>query len=210
MRCYFFHSLIGRSANDALARVVALRLSRLAGGNAIATPDDYGFLLTVGVSTPLRSETVRELLSPVALVGDLEASLRQSELLKYHFRNAAQTGLMVYRNYFGRQKPLRKVQFSSEVILNVLLEHEPDHVLLREARQETLHGFLDVAGALRFADALRDRPVRLRAIDRLPPLSFPMYAATIREALWLEDPNLAMERLYHHWWQRTQDEGGPA
>ncbi|MCP5527710.1 MAG: DEAD/DEAH box helicase [Verrucomicrobiales bacterium] len=210
VRCYFFHSLIGRGANDALARVVALRLSRLGGGNAIATPDDYGFLLTVGVSTPLRSETVRELLSPVALVGDLEASLRQSELLKYHFRNAAQTGLMVYRNYFGRQKPLRKVQFSSEVILNVLLEHEPDHVLLREARQETLHGFLDVAGALRFADALRDRPVRLRAIDRLPPLSFPMYAATIREALWLEDPNLAMERLYHHWWQRTQDEGGPA
>lgn len=208
-RCLFFHSLIGRSANDALARVVALRLSRLAGGNAIATPDDYGFLLTVDAETVWRPDALAGLLSPDAFVADLEASLRQSELLKYHFRNAAQTGLMVYRNYFGRQKPLRKVQFSSEVILNVLLEHEPDHVLLREARQDTLHAFLDVDGALQFLTRLQDRPVRLRLIDRLPPLSFPMYAATIREALSLEDPALAMERLYHHWWQKTQDEGGP-
>jgi ATP-dependent Lhr-like helicase len=46
-RHYFFHSLIGRAANDALARVVTYRLSRLRGGNAIATPHDYGFVLTV-------------------------------------------------------------------------------------------------------------------------------------------------------------------
>ena len=40
---YFFHSLIGRSANDALSRIVALRVKNRIGGNALVTIDDYGF-----------------------------------------------------------------------------------------------------------------------------------------------------------------------
>ena len=44
---YFFHSLIGRSANDALSRIVAWRVKKRIGGNALVTIDDYGFLLTL-------------------------------------------------------------------------------------------------------------------------------------------------------------------
>src|SRR5204862_3868887 len=44
---YFFHSLIGRSANDALSRIVAWRVKERIGGNALVTIDDYGFLLTL-------------------------------------------------------------------------------------------------------------------------------------------------------------------
>ena len=44
---YFFHSLIGRSANDALSRIVAWRVQERIGGNALVTIDDYGFLLTL-------------------------------------------------------------------------------------------------------------------------------------------------------------------
>ncbi|MEP6822208.1 MAG: DEAD/DEAH box helicase, partial [Chthoniobacterales bacterium] len=44
---YFFHSLIGRSANDALSRIVAWRVKNRLGGNALVTIDDYGFLLTL-------------------------------------------------------------------------------------------------------------------------------------------------------------------
>ena len=44
---FFFHSLIGRSANDALSRIVALRVKQAVGGNAMVTIDDYGFLLTL-------------------------------------------------------------------------------------------------------------------------------------------------------------------
>ncbi len=44
---YFFHSLIGRSANDALSRIVAWRVKKRLGGNALIRIDDYGFLLTL-------------------------------------------------------------------------------------------------------------------------------------------------------------------
>ncbi|MBN8246378.1 MAG: DEAD/DEAH box helicase [Verrucomicrobia bacterium] len=202
----FVHTLIGRAANDALSRVVAWRLARRGLGNAIASPDDYGFALTLASPITGSAITWPELLDPSEFVEQLEASLANSDLLKYHFRNAAQTGLMVYRQHFGNQKPLRKLQWSAEVIFNVLSRHEPGHVLLREARRDALHNFLDAPSAVEFLQGHRDRgsPVRTRRLTRIPPLSFGMYASRLRETLLLEDPRETLERLYHQWWTAVE------
>lgn len=213
-RHYFFHSLIGRAANDALSRVVGLRLGRLGigAGNPIATADDYGFVLTVGADVRLEAATLAGLLAVDGFGTDLGEALRKSDLLKYHFRTAAQTGLMVYRNHFGEQKSARKLQWSAEVIFNVLVEHEPEHVLLREARRDASHTFLDEPRARAFLEdfAARGRPVRLRTVALVPPLSFGMYATRIREALLVEDPRETLEKLYHHWWGRISGEAEAA
>jgi ATP-dependent Lhr-like helicase len=206
-RHYFFHSLIGRAANDALARVITYRLSKLRGGNAIATPHDYGFVLTVAARQLFTEADFPELLRVHRFDAELEASLAQSEMLKYHFRNAAQTGLMVYRNFFDQRKSVRKLAWSAEVIFNVLQQHEPEHVLLREARRDTLRVFLDADGARAFLEAQAKRPVQLRRVDRVPPLSFAMYATKIKEALLVEDPYETMERLYHQWWNDIEAHG---
>lgn len=205
-RHYFFHSLIGRAANDALARVFTLRLSRLRGGNAVATPHDYGFVLTMTPQQHFVEEELPALLKLEGFESELQASLAQSEMLKYHFRNAAQTGLMVYRNNFDQQKSVKKLQWSSEVIFNVLQQHEPDHVLLREARRDTLRVYLDVEGAAGFLAQQAAKPVRLRHVERIPPLSFAMFATKIKEALLVEDPYETMERLYHRWWSEIENE----
>ncbi len=200
---YFFHSLIGRAANDALSRVVARRLSALRGGNAISTPHDYGFVLTVSEHQVFDSGELRQILSPEGFHEDFHAALERSEMLKYHFRNAAQTGLMVYRNHYSERKPLRKLQWSTEVIFNVLQKYEPDHVLLRTARQDTAQGgFLGANAALAYVERLENLnwPLRHRQVAHVPPLSFAMYATRIKEALHVEDPAETMERLFHLWW----------
>ncbi len=205
-RHLFFHALVGRAANEALGRVIGLRLGRLRGGNTVTTADDYGFVLTVSADQPLSADDLPALLSPDGFHEDLLASLHKSDLLKYHFRNAAQTGLMVYRNHFGAEKSVKKVQWSAEVIFNVLEQHEPQHVLLREARRDALHGFLDGERAEAFLTDLRDqqRPIRLREVPMVSPLAFGMYATKIREALMVEDPQETLERLYHHWWAKLE------
>jgi ATP-dependent Lhr-like helicase len=113
---------------------------------------------------------------------------------------------MVYRNHFGAEKSVKKVQWSAEVIFNVLEQHEPQHVLLREARRDALHGFLDGERAEAFLRDLRDqhRPIRLREVPMVSPLAFGMYATKIREALMVEDPQETLERLYHHWWAKLE------
>ena len=209
-RHYFFHSVIGRAANDALARVVTARLSKLRGGNAVATPHDYGFVLSVGPQQHFTEEELPALLRIESFETELDAALAQSEMLQYHFRNAAQTGLMVYRNFFDQQKSVRKLAWSSEVIFRVLQQHEPDHVLLREARRETYHTFLDLEGALAFLAKQRTLPVRLRRVERVPPLSFAMYATKIKEALLVEDPYEVQERLFNRWWQELENGPIPA
>src|SRR6185369_17202975 len=120
--------------------------------------------------TPAQHFTEQELPDLLAVQGfdnDLHESLQQSEMLKYHFRNAAQTGLMVYRNYFDEQKPVRKLAWSAEVIFNVLQRYEPDHVLLREAERDLLRVFLDSEAALAFLHAQAKRPVRLRRVEKV-------------------------------------------
>jgi ATP-dependent Lhr-like helicase len=201
-RHYFFHTLIGRAANEALSRVLALRLSRLRGGNAVATPDDYGFVLTVGPDQHLSAEELPTLLDATSFESDLDESLSRSELLKYHFRNAAQTGLMVYRNFFGERKPVRKLQWSSEVIYSVLRQHEPDHILLREARRDAVHTYIDLETALRYLQRLRQLPMRIVPVSRVPPLSFALFATKIKEALLVEDPREMTERLFNLWWSK--------
>ena len=205
-RHLFFHALVGRAANEALGRVIGVRLGRLRGGNTVTTADDYGFVLTVSTDQTLSADDLPALLSPDGFHEDLLASLHKSDLLKYHFRNAAQTGLMVYRNHFGAEKSVKKVQWSAEVIFNVLEQHEPQHVLLREARRDALHGFLDGERAEAFLTDLRDqqRPIRLREVPMVSPLAFGMYATKIREALMVEDPQETLERLYHHWWAKLE------
>jgi ATP-dependent Lhr-like helicase len=205
-RHYFFHSVIGRAANDSIARVVAFRLNKLRGGNAIATPHDYGFILTVTATQHFTEEELPGLLSPIDFERDVHEALSQSHMLQYHFRNAAQTGLMVYRNFFGEQKSARKLTWSAEVIFNVLQRHEPDHVLLREARRDTLATFLDTSAAANFLEAQQHRPIKLCRVDKVPPLAFAMYATKIKEALLIEDPFEVQERLFHQWWKEFEEE----
>jgi ATP-dependent Lhr-like helicase len=203
-RHYFFHCLVGRAANEALSRVVALRLSRLKGGNAVATADDYGFVLTVTAAQVVTENDLPLLFCAKDFARELHDSLSRSDLLKYHFRNAAQTGMMVYRNYFGSPKSLRKVQWSAEVIYNVLMQYEPDHVLLREARRDAVHTYLDIDAAQAYLAKIEGKPAVLKRVDRVPPLSFALYATKIKEALMVEDPREMMERLFHVWWEHIE------
>jgi ATP-dependent Lhr-like helicase len=208
-RHYFFHSLIGRSANDALARGVVARLHELRGGNAVATPHDYGFVLTVAPSQSFSEEDLPKLLDPFGFDAALSAALRQSEMLRYHFRNAAQTGLMVYRNVMSERRSIRKLTWSTEVIFNALQQHEPDHVLMREARRDTLHTFIVAEGAIEFLRAQQSRPVKLIRLEHVAPLSFAMYATKMREAVMVEDPFEMQERLFHQWWSELQSQESP-
>ena len=107
---YFFHSLIGRSANDALSRIVAWRVKNRIGGNALVTIDDYGFLLTLRPFQELPLEDWRLCFEREGAEEDLRAALRGSELVKWQFRGVAQTGLMVPRNLPGRQRKTKTAE----------------------------------------------------------------------------------------------------
>ena len=201
---YFFHALIGRSANDALSRIVAWRVKNRMGGNALVTIDDYGFLLTLRPFQELPLEDWRLCFEREGAEEDLRRALRGSELVKWQFRGVAQTGLMVPRNYPGHQRKRKQLNWSSEVIFRVLEQHEPDHPLLEEAYRQATHIFLETDEAMTFLDRLHAYDWALRELPVVSPFSFPIYASKIKESMMLEDPSAAVERIYHEMYARVE------
>ena len=96
------------------------------------------------------------------------------------------------------------MQWSAEIIYNVLLQYEPDHVLLREARRDAVHTYIDLERAIAYLETMQSRKTVLKRVYRVPPLSFAMFATKIKEALLVEDPREMMERLFHLWWNKIE------
>ena len=201
---YFFHSLIGRSANDALSRIVALRVKERIGGNALVTIDDYGFLLTLRRFQELPLADFQQCFAPANAERDLGAALRGSELVKWQFRGVAQTGLMVPRNLPGKKRKQKQLSWSAEVLFRVLERHEPDHPLLIEAYRQATHTFLDAEAAYRFLDDVETFDWKLLELPTVSPFSFAIYASVIKENMMLEDPTAAIERIYREMYAKVE------
>ena len=201
---YFFHSLIGRSANDALSRIVALRVRDRIGGNALATIDDYGFLLTLRRFQELPLEELRQCFGRAKAEHDLATALRGSELVKWQFRGVAQTGLMVPRNLPGKKRKQKQLSWSSEILFRVLEQHEPQHPLLLEAYRQATHTFLDAESAYRFLGDVQDFEWKLLELPVVSPFSFAIYASVIKENMMLEEPTAAIERIYREMYAKVE------
>lgn len=202
---HFFHSLIGRSANDALSRIVAWRVKQRIGGNALVTIDDYGFLLTLRPFQEMPLEDWRLCFEREGAEDDLTRALRGSQLVKWQFRGVAQTGLMVARNLPGRERQRKQMSFSSEILFRVLEQHERDHPLLVEAYRQATHTFLDADAAYEFLDGLTNFEWSLRELPTVSPFSFPIYASVIKESMMLEDPATALERIYRELYGKVEN-----
>ncbi|HEY0789894.1 MAG TPA: DEAD/DEAH box helicase [Chthoniobacterales bacterium] len=194
---YFFHAPIGRSGNDALSRIVSYRIKQLVGGNAMATLDDYGFLLTLQPFQQLNLEQLRFLFRPDGAAADLKAALRDSELVRWQFRGVAQTGLMVPRNQTTGERRLKQIRWNAEILFRVLQEHEPDHPLLEEAYRQAEHTFLDSTRAFDFIRNVHNLEWDFRPVRLVSPFAFGLYVSKIKEAMLHENPEEAIERLYH-------------
>ena len=75
------------------------------------------------------------------------------------FRNAAIISGLIERRHPGKEKTGRQMTVSSDVIYDVLYQHEPDHILIEAARHDAARGLLDIE---RLGDCLR----RIRETNR--------------------------------------------
>ncbi len=201
---FFFHSLIGRAANNALSRIVAHRVKEAVGGNAMVTIDDYGFLLTLKSFQDLGVEEWRELFKPQGAENSMRAALAESDLVKWQFRGVAQTGLMVPRNRPGHERKIKQLRWNAEILFRVLLEHEPDHPLLAQSYREATHTFLDLPGAEAFLHNAETLDWHLVEVPVVSPFSFGIYASKIKEGMMLEDPEEAIERLWREFERKVK------
>jgi ATP-dependent helicase Lhr and Lhr-like helicase len=111
---------------------------------------------------------------------DLDAWLVESSLMKRTFRSCAVIAGLIERRHPGKEKSGRQVTFSTNLIYDVLRQHDPHHILLEAAWADAATGLLDISRLGEFLARIRGK-ITHRSLDRASPLSVPILLEIGRE-----------------------------
>ena len=165
--CYPFE---GRLAHQTLGMLVTRRLERLRLRPLGFVANEYA--LAVWGLRDMGGADMDRLFDEDMLGDDLDAWLADSALYKRTFRNCAIISGLIQRRQPGTEKTGRQVTFSSDLIYDVLREHEPDHILLRATYADAATGLLDIGRLAQMLKRVKGRIVT-RRLDRVSPLAVP-------------------------------------
>ncbi len=129
--------------------------------------------------------SLAELFSQDMLGDDLEEWLQESALMKRTFRACAVISGLIERRFPGKEKSGRQVTISTDLIYDVLRRHQPDHVLLRAARDDASTGLLDLARLADLLSRIQGRIVH-QSLERVSPLAVPVMLEIGREPVYGE------------------------
>ncbi len=169
----------GRNAHQSLGMLLTRRMERMGYGPLGFVATDY----VLAVWSVHEVDDMRTLFDEDMLGDDLEAWMEESSLLRRTFRSVAVIAGLIERRYPGQQKSGRQITVSSDLIYDVLRQHEPDHLLLRATRADAARGLTDVS---RIGSLLKRAAERLahRRLHRVSPLAIPVLLEVGREQVY--------------------------
>ena len=176
--CYPFE---GRLAHTTLAMLLTRRLERIGAQPMGFVCNDYA--VAIWGLKPLDGLDFADLFDQDMLGDDLESWLAESFMMKRAFKGCAIISGLIERRFPGEhQKTGRQVTFSTDLIYDVLRRHQPDHLLLRCAREDAATGLVDVA---RLGDMLAriKGEIRHAALEHLSPFAVPILLEIGRERI---------------------------
>ena len=169
MVCYPFE---GRLAHTTLAMLLTRRLERAGAAPLGFVCNDYA--LAVWALNPMDGLDFATLFDEDMLGDDLEAWLADSFMMKRAFKGCAIISGLIERRFPGeQQKSGRQITFSTDLIYDVLRRHQPDHLLLRCARDDAATGLIDVARLGQLLSRIAGR-IRHAPLEHLSPFSVPI------------------------------------
>jgi len=139
--------------------------------------NDYGFELLAPRQYPFASlveDSIDALLSTDNLEQDLEQALNLSELCKRRFRSIAQVSGLLVKGFPGQNKSAGQLQISGSLLFDVFQRHEPDNLLMLQARQEVLLEQLELPRLTAALKRMAQGEVIHCATPRPGPLAFPL------------------------------------
>ncbi len=175
----------GRLAHQTLGMLLTRRLHRAGASPLGFVANDYGLAVWAAADLSGRIDDGRlslaELFAEDMLGDDLEAWLAESSLMKRTFRSCAVIAGLIERRHPGLKKTGRQVTVSTNLIYDVLRQHDPHHILLEAAWADAATSLLDIRRLGEFLARIKGS-IRHRALLRVSPLSVPILLEIGRES----------------------------
>jgi len=184
----FVYPFEGRLVHEAMAAVLAFRISRITPITFSIAMNDYGFELLSDQPIPVDDSNVYELFSLDHLIEDIQRSVNATEMAKRKFRDIAVIGGLIFQGYPGEHKKTRHLQASAGLLFNVFNEYDPDNVLLRQSFQEVFDQQMEEMRLREMLQRIQRSQIVITYPQRLTPFCFPIKVDSMRE-------NLTSEKL---------------
>jgi len=178
----------GRLVHEAMAAILAYRISLITPITFSFAMNDYGFELLSDQPIPLDDSNAYELFSPENLFADIQRSVNSVEMARRKFRDIAVIGGLIFQGFPGEQKKARHLQSSASLLFNVFSEYEPGNLLLRQAYNEVMEQQMEEQRLRDMLERIQSGKIIITFPKRLTPFCFPIKVDSMRE-------NLSSEKL---------------
>ena len=136
-----------------------------------------------------------DLLDVANLDDDLEQALNFSELCRRRFRSIAQVSGLVTQSMPGQNKTGGQLQISAALLFDVFQKHEPNHLLLEQARREVLEEQLETQRLRTALERMASSEWLMERTQRPGPLAFPLLVERLNNRLSNESVLDRVQRL---------------
>jgi ATP-dependent Lhr-like helicase len=179
----FVYPFEGRLVHQAMAALLAFRISRIIPISFSFAMNDYGFELLSDQPIPVDDSNVYELFSDEGLTADIQRSVNSAEMARRKFRDVAVIGGLIFQGYPGEYKKTRHLQSSAGLLFNVFSEYDPHNLLLRQAYHEVMEQEMEEVRLRNMLERISKSKIILRFPGKLTPFCFPLKVDSMREDL---------------------------
>jgi ATP-dependent Lhr-like helicase len=179
----FVYPFEGRLVHEAMAAILAYRISRIMPITFSFAMNDYGFELLSDQPIPVDDTNVYELFSPDNLLNDIQRSVNSTEMARRKFRDIAVIGGLVFQGLPGEKIKARHLQASASLLFNVFSEYESHNLLVRQAYQEVLDQQMEEVRLRDMLQRIQASNIVITFPERLTPFCFPIKVDSMREDL---------------------------
>ena len=177
----FVYPFEGRLVHEAMAAILAYRISRITPITFSFAMNDYGFELLSDQPIPVDDTNVYELFSLENLFADIQRSVNSMEMAKRKFRDVAVIGGLIFQGTPGEYVKTKHLQNGASLLFSVFSEYDPTNILLRQAYQEVLDQQMEEVRLRNMLKRIQNGNIVIKFPERLTPFCFPLKVDSIRE-----------------------------
>ena len=191
-----FYPFEGFALHEAMASLLAYRISLLSPISFSMSYNDYGFELLSDQAFSQEAFMDNNLFSSEHLFEDLVQSINISEMARRRFRDIAVISGLVFQGFPNKPIKSKHLQSGSQLFFEVFKDYEPDNLLYQQAIEETFDHGMERGRMQLVFEALEQKTIVWKNCSQPTPFSFPLITDRMRSKLSSESVEDRIKKMY--------------